>query len=511
MRRRQFLQGAAAGLSAAGLARADVPTHRWDGYDFGPGPRVTDRLNQGPFGIEQDEGWFTIATTTPSLEPVPNFGLGLVGYAWEEGGPSLAARRGEETLERHIEKLSALPFVDVLYIRCDWRDVQQRPGRLDLHRVFPLTLEAAKRRGIRVGFRIQLSDTVEQPKQLAMPDFVSAKVPLVDIGRGYREPRYDHPEFQSAFRGLVELLAREFDGNPLIEWMDLMQYGFWGEGHTSDLPGPFPDYVAAEKTFIEMTDLQIAAFPRTHLAVNSQPDISNVGNREVIDRAVRAGCWLRSDSIVLDEPEQIESLSNRPPWLAVIMEDGYYRQYRPDPAYIPADETGMNALEKAMLHVLDLGGNYWSLWTEASNLAAYNERYPNGFATLRRRMGYRVRPSWVWQRKRYGTSELVIAFANDGVAGIPGVLRVCAETPDGKVRVGGSLDAGHPYGGRLRQASFVLPKGLEGQQVNLRAELETRGGIRRPVRWACAQRLNPDGSLPVRLKPFGDQDWRKNV
>src|SRR2546422_9966032 len=28
-----------------------------------------------------------------------------------------------------------------------------------------------------------------------------------------------------------------------------------------------------------------------------------------------------------------------------------------------------------------------------------------------------VRPSWVWQRKRYGTDELVVAFANDGVAG----------------------------------------------------------------------------------------------
>jgi hypothetical protein len=43
------------------LALADVPWHRWDGYDFGPGPAVTDRLNQGPFGIEQDGGKYTIA------------------------------------------------------------------------------------------------------------------------------------------------------------------------------------------------------------------------------------------------------------------------------------------------------------------------------------------------------------------------------------------------------------------------------------------------------------------
>jgi len=116
MRRRDLLK--AATVASAGRAlRADVPTHLWGGYDFGPGPRVTDRLNQGPFGIEQDEGWFTLAATTPSERAVPNFGLGLVGYTWEEGGASLAVRAGREALDQHVEKMARLPFVDVLYIR----------------------------------------------------------------------------------------------------------------------------------------------------------------------------------------------------------------------------------------------------------------------------------------------------------------------------------------------------------------------------------------------------------
>jgi len=50
---------------------------------------VSDRLNQGPFAIEQDDGWFTVAATSASERAVPNYGLGLVGYAWEESGPSL--------------------------------------------------------------------------------------------------------------------------------------------------------------------------------------------------------------------------------------------------------------------------------------------------------------------------------------------------------------------------------------------------------------------------------------
>jgi hypothetical protein len=126
-------------------------------------------------------------------------------------------------------------------------------------------------------------------------------------------------------------------------------------------------------------------------------------------------------------------------------------------------------------------------------------------------MGYRVRPSWIWQRKRYGTDELIVAFANDGVAGVPGVLRVYIESTDGKIKVGGSLDAGHPYGGKLRQAAFVLPQEMAGQQMKIRAEIETKGGIRRPVRWATAQSTNPDGSLTIQLIRNDDKRWRKGV
>jgi hypothetical protein len=491
-----------AGLTAA-AANADVPAHLWAGYDFGPGPRPSDRLNQGPFGIEQDEGWFTIATSSPSEAPVPNFGLGLVGYTWEEGGPSLAARAGRETLDQHVDKMARLPFVDVLYIRCDWRDVQSGPGKLDLSPVWRLTLDAARQYGRRVAFRVMLSNTVGQPQHLAMPDFVQAKVPVVPIGRlpsygdfDFREPRYDHPEFQKAFRDLIELLAAEFDSNPMIEWMDLMQYGFWGESHTGGLRTPFPDYPTAERTMVEMTRLQLESFRRMQIAVNTQPDISNAGNREVIDMAVRAGCWLRSDSVIVEEPEQIEELTNRPPWLATIMEDGYYRRY----------EASMGPmLENTMLHVLDVGANYWSLWTETDNLATFNDRFPRGFTRLRQRMGYRLRPSWIWQRKRYGTNEIVVCISNDGVAGVPGILRLSLQRPDGTVITAGGLDAGHPFGGRLRLASFLLPSSLREGVLHLKAEIGTKGGVRRPVQWASEQ------PVEIRLKPWNDTDWRKNV
>jgi hypothetical protein len=125
-------------------------------------------------------------------------------------------------------------------------------------------------------------------------------------------------------------------------------------------------------------------------------------------------------------------------------------------------------------------------------------------------MGYRVRPSWVWQRKRFGTSEIIVAVANVGVAGVPGVLRLSLESLDTRFQMSGSLDAGHPYGGGIRQASFVLPREIADRRFKLRAEIETKG-VRRPVQWACEQPLDPDGAYPIELQPPDAPGWRKGV
>lgn len=479
-------------------------------------------LDQGPFGIEQDEGWRPIAATTASDKPLKNYGVGLLGYTWEENGPSTLARSGASPLAEEVEKLTSLPFVDVLYIRCDWRDIQKQAGRLDYDPVWALTLDAAKRHGKRVSFRIQLSSPNFQPKQLAIPDFLKGKIPMVNVGRAKRggdivsefdfiEPKYDDPAFLAAVRELNALLARDFDGNPLIEFADLMMYGFWGEGHTGNVPNPFPDYATAAKTMMAMTQMQLDIWKKTPLAVNTQPDISSVGNREVQDYCINAGCWLRTDSIYVEEPIQIDMISSRPQILPAIIEDGSFRHYKLEGRGTEVDSADVLGAEKYMLHALDVGANYWALWTEPDNLAAFHRRNPMGFDTLRARLGYRVRPSWVWQRIREGKDELIVAFHNDGVAGVPGQLHVSVIAEGGKLLASGTLDSGHPFAGRLRQASFILPDGYTGKTVQLTAKLITPTGVEYPVQWSCAQATTPDGALCVTLKTREDKGWRKGI
>jgi hypothetical protein len=498
------------GNGTQGMVRA----HNWGKYDFGSGPPVTDRLNQGPFpqyppdaAIPGDE---VVMATTPSEEVAPNYGKGLITYITADEGKDEI--RGNN-LAQAIEDLVRFPLGQLLYIRPTWREIQPRPGRLEMPDYLKLVFDLAKKNNKRIGLRIQMSapDYWNAP---ALPDFVLERVPKVNLiltdqkeqaaaerflknPNSRYQPRFDDPFFQQSFRELVGLLAAEFNGNPAIEFVDTFMYGFWGEGHTWPFSNnPFPDYQTAERTWIEMLDVQLEHFTKTPLLTNTQPDYSRVGNSEILDRSVRSNNWIRSDTIFI-ENEQIEALSNRPPWIGALLEQGLPGK----PPALAGGEDGVSYTENMIAHVMDVGANYWSLWNfhqiSASNLASYYRAYPAWFDRINRRIGYRVRPSFIWSYEDDSYLGLIVGFANDGIAGVPGVLRVTVESQEGQPLRSGCLDAGYPLPGKIRQAQFVLPRGTKWQGLKLRAEIEVKT-MRYPVRWACRQELNEDGSLTLR-------------
>jgi TAT (twin-arginine translocation) pathway signal sequence len=518
MSRRTFLKGMGAGTVAAGLgsappAAAFVPAHNWDRHDWGTAPPVRDRLNQGPFPQYPPEevlpGSDVVMATTPSDQVVPGYGKGLVTYVTGDfGGGTFAG----VDAARAIEAFAEIPMGQQLYVRPTWRELQKRRGRLDPDEYWKVVFAVAKERGKRVGFRVMMSDPdVADP---ALPDFVLDKVPMVKLEgewkgsdtaaarykKVHQEPRYDHPFFQEAFRELVGLLSAELDGSPLVEYVDTFMYGFWGEGHTWPFRNnPFPDYPTAERTFVSMFETQIEHWKRTPLVTNTQPDFSRVGNSELVDRTIRSHNWLRTDTIFI-ENEQIEAISNRPPWVAAVLEVGMSDG---SPESLKVDE-GVTLTDNVIAHVMDVGANYWSLWNwhreRAENVMGYYRRYPEMIDAIARRVGYRVRPSFVWHYDGGGRNGLVIGFANDGIAGVPGVLRVGVRSDDGKVDVAGGLDPGYPLPGRIRQALLPLPPGTDWKGLKLHAELEVKG-VRHPVRWACRQKLEDDGTLRLRPTP----------
>jgi hypothetical protein len=136
MRRRQFFRAAGTAALAAGVgtrpARALVPSHNWDKYDFGSPVDAKDRLYQGPFPQYPPEevvpGSSVVMTTLPSREIVPNYGMGLTVYV---SGDFWPPRTRGDTLEKYCEDLIGLPFAQKVYVRLNWRDIQKRPGKLE--------------------------------------------------------------------------------------------------------------------------------------------------------------------------------------------------------------------------------------------------------------------------------------------------------------------------------------------------------------------------------------------
>jgi hypothetical protein len=497
MRRRDFIQ-AAAGATAllAGTRSRAAAVHNFDRYDFGSGPPVADRLYQGPFPAEQFAGWQVVMATTASSEVIRGFGTGLITYLCDEVGP---ATKPGEPLAKSLEDLARFPLGTKLYLRVNWKDVQSRPGRLDLCEHWRLAFDLAKRYDKRLGLRVMMSNP--DIEGTALPAFLAKRVPMVELGewqnRRRFEPRYDDPNFQAAFEELDGLLAREYDGHPLVEYVDTAMYGFWGEGHTWPLErNPFPDYATAERTFVRMLEQQLAHWKKTPLTTNTQPDFSKVGNFELVERTVRSHNWLRTDTIYI-ENEQIEALSNRPAWTGVTVEvpnsDG-----SPESLHL---SEGVTLTDNVIGHVHDVGACYFSLWNwhriHVDGLQRYYEQYPDALDRLAREIGYRVRPSWIWTYDKGDESGLILGMVNDGIAGVPGVLRIRVLNEAGNVLASGGLDAGYPLPGKVRQAKLALPRGTNWQGLRLAGEIEVKG-VRYPVRWSCRQALNADGSLTLR-------------
>src|SRR6516164_7813350 len=156
MQRRDFLRSTVAVAVAAelgmGKAHAKVPAHNWGNYDFGSGPNVADRLNQGPFPqyppdavIPTDE---VVMTTTPSEEVVPGYGKGLVTYITADMGTDEIK---SDNIPQAIEDLVKFPLGQKLYIRPTWREIQPQPGRLELPEYLKQVFDLAKKNDKQIG------------------------------------------------------------------------------------------------------------------------------------------------------------------------------------------------------------------------------------------------------------------------------------------------------------------------------------------------------------------------
>ncbi len=291
------------------------------------------------------------------------------------------------------------------------------------------------------------------------------KSTMVNLGewqkREREEPRCDDPYFQSAFRGIDwAAWPHEYDGHH--------RCGVCGHLHVRIL-GRRTHLATGEesvsrlhdrgKHFCEDVRVQTVQWKKTPLVTNTQPDFSKVGNSELVDRTIRGGNWLRTDTIFI-ENEQIEALSNRPAWTAASIEvgisDGSAKSLHVDEGVTYSDNVVSRTRRM-------LGANYFSSGTGTGfplrGLEKYYRLIRWRWTVCAKSMGYRVRPSWVWTYEERGEPGLIVGFVNDGIAGVPGVLAGDCGSEVGSGAVRGLSGCRVPTTGTSASSSISITQG----------------------------------------------------
>ena len=317
----------------------------------------------------------------------------------------------------------------------------------------------------------------------------------------HEEPRYDHPVLPGRLpraeraprRGARRQSARRVRGHVHVRLL--------GRGPHLALHATIRSRTGRRRSArsCRMFEVQLEHWKKTPLVTNTQPDWSRVGNSELVDRTIRSHNWLRTDTIFV-ENEQIEAISNRPPWVAAVLEVGMSDG---SPESLRIDE-GVTYTDNVIAHVMDVGANYWSLWNwheeKAENVLALLPPVPGD--DRHHRAAHRATACG---RRSSGTTRAASATgswsaspttASPGCPACSGVEVV--ETTEGRCsgRAADSTPAIRCRGRSGRPAS-PLPRGTDWKGLRLSAEIEVKG-VRHPVRWACHQALEEDGSLRLR-------------
>ena len=127
------------------------------------------------------------------------------------------------------------------------------------------------------------------------PPFVyemGAKKIQIDLrGTDYHAyaPVWDDPIYIQAAKDFAMALAKKYDGDPRIEYIDIRTFGEWGEWHTSHILG---SEMPANSVLFDMLDYYASLFKKTQLVLPSN------GFGDVYTHALELGITKRDDGFI---------------------------------------------------------------------------------------------------------------------------------------------------------------------------------------------------------------------
>lgn len=235
------------------------------------------------------------------------------------------------------DTLDDWPGLSVVYLRVPWAFLEPKEGEFNW-----ALLDTPAQRWIAKGKRIALRVTcAESWMRYATPEWVKdAGAKGVDFrmpagpnegpepGAPLWEPDYLDPVFLQKLENFLTALARRYDGNPHVDFIDIGTFGLWGEGHTQ-MSSKLSDEqnMAAARRHI---DLHVKTFKETLLCISD--DVAGDRNPgpefPIMDYARARGVTMRDDSVLVRPPPEAWYHANMAqafwPTLPVILEHQHY-------------------------------------------------------------------------------------------------------------------------------------------------------------------------------------------
>jgi hypothetical protein len=229
------------------------------------------------------------------------------------------------------DTLADFPGLSTVYLRLPWAFLEPAEGRFDWSIVdTPAQRWIAK--GHKIAFRVSCCESWMRHATPKWVEDAGAKGTNFTPGKGalpegaFWEPDYGDPVFLAKLDAFLAAMARRYDGNPDVAFIDIGSYGVWGEGH--NWASSKRDYPLAVKK--KHVDLHVRHFPNTLLAISDDFAGPSAPGRHfpITDYALSKGVTLRDDSICVQPPPRswfhAEMAQEFWPKLPVILEHQHY-------------------------------------------------------------------------------------------------------------------------------------------------------------------------------------------
>ncbi|MBA2481514.1 MAG: DUF4832 domain-containing protein [Planctomycetes bacterium] len=144
------------------------------------------------------------------------------GTSWSEEGPTAFPAATQGVADGYLP-------TTVAYCRWFWSLMEPERGRFDFSMI-ERALAVCAQRGQTLAVRLMSFGSTRQPQ---VPEWYAESNPMETVernGQPIRLPVHDAPGYLEHWGGFVQEFARRFDGNPLLESIDIACVGPWGEG-----------------------------------------------------------------------------------------------------------------------------------------------------------------------------------------------------------------------------------------------------------------------------------------